>query len=118
MIPRRGRPKTDWPRFLRENAADVAAIDLFRVTTATFGHVYGVVVMGLGRRRILHVDAADHRAAAWLRQVITEAFPWDKAPRVLVRDNDGAYGLVFRRRLAAMGVRDRPIMPYSPWRNG
>ena len=53
-----------------------------------------------------------------LAQQITEAFPWDEAPVWLVRDNDGAYGLRFRRRLCAMGIRERPITPYSPWQNG
>ena len=46
-----------------------------------------------------------------------EAFPWDTAPTYLVRDNDGAYGQVFTRRVRAMGIRDRPISPRSPWQN-
>lgn len=63
-------------------------------------------------------EVTDHPTAPWLAQQITEAFPWDEAPRFLVRDNDGAYGLVFRRRIRAMGIRDRPTMPHSPWQNG
>jgi hypothetical protein len=39
------------------------------------------------------------------------------APTYLVRDNDGAYGQAFIRRLRAMGIRDRPISPQSPWQN-
>jgi hypothetical protein len=35
----------------------------------------------------------------------------------LVRDNDGAYGHVFTSGLRAMGIRDRPISPGSPWQN-
>jgi transposase InsO family protein len=46
-----------------------------------------------------------------------EAFPWDTAPTYLVRDNDGAYGQAFTRRVRAMGIRDRPISPRSPWQN-
>ena len=49
---------------------------------------------------------------------ITEAFPWAAAPVYLVCDNDGAYGHVFRRRVSAMGIRDRPISPGLPWQNG
>lgn len=49
---------------------------------------------------------------------ITEAFPWDSAPEYLIRDNDGAYGEIFMRRLHAMGIRDRPTAPRSPWQNG
>jgi transposase InsO family protein len=58
-----------------------------------------------------------HPTAAWLAQQIVEAFPWDTAPTYLVRDNDGAYGQVFTKRLRAMGIRDRPIAPRSPWQN-
>ncbi len=55
--------------------------------------------------------------AEWLAQQIVQAFPWDTAPTYLVHDNDGAYGQAFTRRLRAMGIRDRPISPRSPWQN-
>jgi hypothetical protein len=48
---------------------------------------------------------------------ITEAFPWDTAPAYLIRDRDRAFGSVVRRRLRAMGIRDKPIAPLSPWQN-
>ena len=57
------------------------------------------------------------RLTGWLAQQIIEAFPWDTAPRYLIRDNGGAYGQAFIRRIRAMGIRDRPISPRSPWRN-
>ena len=53
-----------------------------------------------------------------LARQITEAFPWASAPAFLVRDNDRAYGQVFTARVMAMGIRDRPIAPRSPWQNG
>ena len=122
MPPRRrlchGGPVPTWAAFLRNHAADIAAIDMFSVPTLSFQRFYGVVILGLGRRRILHVEVTDHPTAQWLAQQITEAFPWDETPVWLVRDNDGAYGLRFRRRLRAMGIRERPITPYSPWQNG
>jgi transposase InsO family protein len=59
-----------------------------------------------------------HPTAEWLARQITEAFPWTSAPTYLVRDNDRAYGHVFTSRLRAMGIRDRPISPGSPWQNG
>jgi len=58
-----------------------------------------------------------HPTAEWLAQQIVQAFPWNTAPAYLVRDNDGAYGQAFRRRVRAMGIRDRPISPRSPWQN-
>jgi transposase InsO family protein len=48
---------------------------------------------------------------------MTDAFPWDTAPRYLVRDRDAVYGPVVRRRLRALGIRDRPTAPRSPWQN-
>jgi transposase InsO family protein len=48
---------------------------------------------------------------------VTEAFPWDTAPRYLVRDRDAVYGHVVRRRLRALGIRDRPTARRSPWQN-
>ena len=58
-----------------------------------------------------------HPTGEWLARQIVEAFPWETTPTYLVRDNDGAYGPTFRRRVRAMGIRDRPISPRSPWQN-
>jgi transposase InsO family protein len=119
MVPRHRRPDPNRRAFMRDNAEDIASIDMLTVPTVTLEPIYAVVVLGHGRRQILHVDAIDRPSAAWLAQVITEAFPWDEAPEFLVRDNDGCYGLKFRRRLKAMGVRDRHTWPpRSPWQNG
>src|SRR6476620_207248 len=62
--------------------------------------------------------ALPQRAAKDQLRPADEAFPWDTVPGFLIRDNDGAYGEVFARRLRAMGIRDRPIAPRSPWQNG
>jgi len=118
MVPRAGRPVQTWATFLRNHAPDIAAIDMLTVPTLGLDYLYAFVVLGHGRRAILHVEVAYHPTALWLAQQITEAFPWNEAPHYLVRDNDGAYGLVFRRRLKAMGIRDRPTAPHSPWQNG
>ena len=55
--------------------------------------------------------------AEWISRQITEAFPWDSAPRYLIRDRDAAYGPSFRQRLRAMGIRDKPTALRSPWQN-
>ena len=49
---------------------------------------------------------------------LTEAFPWDEAPRYLIRDRDRIYGSIVTRRMRAMGIRDKPTAPASPWQNG
>jgi transposase InsO family protein len=74
--------------------------------------------MCVGRRQLLWIEVTRHPTAEWRARQITEAFPWTSAPAYLVRDNDGAYGHVFTSRVRAMGIRDRPISPQSPWQNG
>ena len=63
------------------------------------------------------MNVTAHPTADWIAQQITEAFPWDEAPRYLIRDRDGVYGAVVTRRLRAMGIRDKPISAGSPWQN-
>jgi transposase InsO family protein len=79
--------------------------------------LFAFLVLGRGRRRLLWFAVTRQPTAEWLAQQIVEAFPWDTAPAYLVRDNDSAYGPLFTRRVRAMGIRDRPIAPRSPWQN-
>lgn len=116
LAPYRGGHR--WKTFLANHREVVAAIDMLTVPTFTFEQLFVFVVLGLGRREILHIEVTDHPTALWLAQQITEAFPWNDAPEFLVRDNDGAYGRVFRNRLSAMGIRDCPTAPHSPQQNG
>jgi transposase InsO family protein len=115
--PPNGRSPS-WKAFLRQHAHDIVAVDMLTVPTLAFERLFVFVVLGLGRRRIVHVEVTAHPTAQWLARQITEAFPWDTAPAFLVRDNDGAYGTVFRWRLQAMGIGDCPTRPHSPWQNG
>src|SRR6266699_2169085 len=115
----RGRsPSQGWKTFFRNHAQAIAAIDLFVVPTLTFERLFAVLVLGHGRRQLLWFEVTRHPTAEWLARQITEAFPWASAPAYLVRDNDRAYGHVFTTGVAAMGIRDRPISPGSPWQNG
>ncbi len=86
--------------------------------SATFDLLFAFLVLGHGRRQLLWIEVTRHPTAAWLARQITEAFPWASAPTYLVRDNDRVYGHVFTSRVKAMGIRDRPISPGSPWQNG
>jgi transposase InsO family protein len=79
--------------------------------------LFGFVVLHHGRRQLVHVGVTAHPMAEWLSHQISEAFPWDRAPRYLIRDRDGAFGEIFKQRLHAMGIRDRPTAPRSPWQN-
>jgi hypothetical protein len=101
--------------FLRNHAPDIAAMDLFVVPTLSFDLLYASVIVRLGRRDLVWINATANPTAEWIARQITEAFPWNEAPRYLIRDQDGIYGVAVRRRLAAMGIRDRPIARGSPW---
>ena len=118
MVRRRNPPSQTWKTFLRNHAEAIAAIDMFVVPTLTFDLLFAFLVLGHGRRQLLWFEVTRHPTAEWLARQITEAFPWISAPAYLVRDNDRAYGHFFTSRVRAMGIRDRPISPGSPWQNG
>jgi len=118
MVRRRKPPSQSWKTFLRNHGDAISAIDMCVVPTVTFEPLFAFLVLGHGRRHLLWFEVTRHPTAEWLAQQITEAFPWASAPTYLVRDNDRAYGLVFQRRVRAMGIRDRTISPSSPWQNG
>ncbi len=118
MVRGRRPPSQSWKTFLQNHAEAIAAIDMCVVPTLTFERLFAFVVLGHGRRQLLWFEVTRHPTAEWLARQITEAFPWASAPTYLVRDNDRAYGHALSRRLMAMGIRDRPISPRSPWQNG
>jgi len=72
----------------------------------------------LARRDLVWINVTPHPTADWIARQITETFPWNEAPRYLIRDRDQVYGVAVRHRLRAMGIRDKPIAPRSPWQNG
>jgi transposase InsO family protein len=118
MVKRRGPPSQGWRTFLRNHAPDVAAMDLFVVPTIGFKLLYGFVIVRIDRRDLVWINVTTNPTAEWIARQITEAFPWDSAPRFMIRDLDRIYGAVVTRRLRAMGIRDKPIAPASPWQNG
>ena len=117
MVKRRGPPSQGWRTFLRNHAPDVAAMDLFVVPTIGFSLLYALVIVRLGRRELVWINTTLNPSAEWIARQLMEAFPWDNAPGYLIRDNDRIYGEATLRRIRAMGIRDRPIAPASPWQN-
>ena len=96
---------------------DTVAIDMFVVATATFRLLYTVIVLGHDRRRIIHFDVTQNPTQVWLAHQMTEAFPWDTAPRFLLRDRDQSYGQVFRDRICMMGIKEIVTAARSLWQN-
>jgi transposase InsO family protein len=103
---------------LRNHAPDIAAMDLFVVPTIGFDLLYAFVIARLDRRDLVWINVTASLTAEWVARQITEAFPWDEVPQYLIRDHDRIYGSVVTRRLRAMGIRDQPTAPASPWQNG
>jgi Integrase core domain len=117
MVKRRGPPSQGWTTFLRNHADGIAAIDMFVVPTISFRVLYGLLLVGHGRRQILWFGVTTHPTAEWIANQVMEACGWEQAPQYLIRDRDKAYGEIFLRRLRSMGIRDRPTSPRSPWQN-
>jgi transposase InsO family protein len=118
MAKRRPGSSQTWKTFLRNHAAGIDAMDFLVVPTINFRLLSVLVILRHERRRLISLCVTDHPTAEWIAQQITEAFPWDEAPTDLIRDRDARYGHAVRRRLVAMGIRDHPIAPRSPWQNG
>ena len=117
MVKRREPPSQGWRAFLANHAPHIAAMDLFVVPTISFALLYVFVIVRLDRRTLVWTNVTRHPTAEWIARQITEAFPWNEAPRYLIRDRDGVFGAAVTRRLRAMGIRDKPIAPASPWLN-
>ncbi len=118
MARRRRPPSQGWKTFLRNHADGIASMDLFLIPTISFRLLYGFLILRHSRRELLWLGVTAHPSAEWVARQLTEASGWQQAPRYLIRDRDCVYGAVLARRLRAMGIRDRPIAPRSPWQNG
>jgi putative transposase len=114
--PRRGGSPA-WRTFWKNHLPEIAAIDFFVLPTATFRLLYVFLILAPDRRKVLHFGITTNPCAIWTAQQIVEAFPFDSAPKYLVRDNDGIYGRAFQQRLAQLGIQEVPTAPHSPWQN-
>src|ERR1700756_2361110 len=118
MVKRGGPPSQGWRTFLHNHAPDIAAMDLFVVPTIGFDLLYALIIVRLDRRGLVWINVTTNPTAEWIARQLTEAFPWDEAPHYLIRDRDQIYGAIVTRRLRAMGIREKPTAPASPWQNG
>jgi putative transposase len=106
-----------WKAFLKNHVQDLVALDFFVVPTVTFRVLFVLVILAHERRRIIHFSITEHPTAQWTAQQVVEAFPWDEAPRYLLRDRDPIYGTYFRQRVRHMGIHEVVTAPRSPWQN-
>ncbi len=117
MVRPRKPPSPTWRAFLNNHVKDLVSVDFFVVPTVTFRVLYVFVVLVHVWRRIVHFNVTEHPTAQWTAQQISEAFPWEAAPRYLIRDRDRVYGQAFRTRVARLGIEEVLTAPRSPWQN-
>ncbi|MBI4574665.1 MAG: transposase [Planctomycetes bacterium] len=117
MVHPRKPPSQTWRAFLENHVQDLVAMDFFTVPTATFRVLFVLVILAHDRRRVIHVNVTEHPKAEWTAQQVVNAFPWDTAPRYLLRDRDCIYGDPFRRRIKNMGIEEVITAARSPWQN-
>jgi len=118
MARRRRPPSQGWRTFLLNHADGIASIDLFVVPTISFKLLYGLLILRHDRRGILLLGVTTLPTAEWIGRQLSDACGWEPVPDYLIRDRDRVYGEAFTRRIRAMGIRDRPTAPRSPWQNG
>ena len=117
-MPRRRKPPSQtWKTFLFNHTESLVSIDFFVVPTATFRVLYVFLVLEHERRRVVHFNVTEGPSARWAGQQIINAFPYDTAPKYLLRDRDKIYGADFVRRISAMDISEVLTAPRSPWQN-
>lgn len=110
-------PSPTWRTFLKNHAKEIVSIDFLVVPTVRFRVLYVLLFLSIERRHIVHFAVTEHATAVWAAQQVVEAFPWDTAPKYLLRGRDGVYGDWFRRRVKNMGIEEVLTAPHSPWQN-
>ena len=104
MLRHHKPPSQTWRTFLKNHAQQLVSTDFFVVPTLNFQLLFVFVVLEHHRRRVVHFNVTDHPTAEWTAQQLREAFPYDKAPRFLIRDRDGCYGDAFRQTVRGMNI--------------
>jgi len=117
MVRNRKPPSQTWKTFLRNHMKDLVSTDFFIVPTATFQLLFVFIVLSHNRRRLVHFGVTGHPTAEWTAQQLREAFPWEEAPRYLLRDRDLCYGELSPKAADWMWIEEVLTAPYSPWQN-
>jgi len=115
LVRHRKPPSQTWRTFLDNHVKSLVSVDFFTVPTIRFQILYVFLVLAHERRRIVHFAVTAHPTAEWTAQQLREAFPWDSAPRYLLRDRDRIFGHDFVEQVKAMGIKQVLSAPRSPW---
>jgi hypothetical protein len=117
MVRHRKPPSQTWRTFLENHVKQLVSVDFFVVPTVSFRILYVFLVMAHDRRRVVHFNVTEHPTAEWTAEQLVQAFPWETAPRYLLRDRDGIYGDAFRMQEESMDIIEVLTAPRSPWQS-
>jgi putative transposase len=117
LVRPRRPPSQTWRTFLDNHMGSLVSVDFFVVPTVMFKVLFVFVVLAHDRRRVVHINVTDTPTAQWTAMQLVEAFPWETAPRYLLRDRDRVYGVEFSSRVNGMGICEVKTAPRSPWQN-
>jgi putative transposase len=115
LVSSRKPPSQTWRTFLENHLQSLVSVDFFTVPTIRFQVLYVFLVLAHERRRIVHFAVTAHPTAEWTAHQLREAFPWESAPRYLLRDRDRIFGYEFVEQVKAMGIKQVLSAPRSPW---
>ena len=110
-------PSQTWRNFLKNHSKEIVSIDFIVVPAVRFTMLYVLIFLSVDRRSVLHFNVTEHPTAEWSAQQAIEAFPWDTAPKYLLRDRDAIFGSYFKRRAKNMGIEEVITAYRSPWQN-
>jgi putative transposase len=117
MVRPRRPPSQTWRTFLTNHTKNMVSSDFFVVPTVFFRLLFVFVILSHDRRRVVHVAVTEHPTSEWVARQLLEAFPWDSAPRYLLRDRDGSYGEKFSEAARWLGIQEVLTAPQSPRQN-
>ncbi len=115
LVRQRKPPSQTWRTFLDNHLQSLVSVDFFTVPTIRFQVLYVLLVLAHDRRRILHFNVTAHPTAEWTALQLRDAFPWDAAPRYLLRDRDRIFGDDFTQQVEDMGIKEVLSTPRAPW---
>ena len=115
MVRTSKQPSQTWRTFLNNHVSQLASVDFFTVHTVWFEILFVFIVLAHDRRRVVHFNVTAHPTAGWAAQQMLEAFPFDTAPKYLLRDRDRIYGQEFHKQVEIMNINEVLSAPRSPW---
>ena len=89
---------------MRNHARAIVACDFVVAVTLRFCILYVFVVMEVGSRKLVHVNATPHPTSSWSLQQLREAIPSDHGYRWLIHDRSGIFSEDLNHSIEPLGI--------------